>query len=151
MSNLFEQLVGLLGQSSNGDVFERFVSTSGQEPKIKFIGEGATHFIFDKLGFKVLTYKLLIEGVIIHIKSPSTESGFFTAFSGTLPYAIRSDDVRSAVLRKIGVEPYKSECMPDPKDSFELPGYRLTILFDIETEQICLLSLMCSQKQTDGD
>lgn len=142
MSNLFEQLIGLLGQSSNGDVFERFVSASGQEPKIKFIGEGTTHFIFEKLGFKVLTYKLLIEGVIIHLKTPSTESGFFTSFTGTLPYEIHADDVRSAVLNKIGVEPYKSERTPDPQDSFELPGYRLTFSFDRETEQICLLSLM---------
>lgn len=140
MLKIYQRIVRLLGQSE--DVLEQFVAELGEMPTDDHEAKYSRVVCFSNYGFRLCFDKpsRLCSCIEFHVHTTAVESGKMRSYPGDFPYAIAESDRRKQVEQKVGIRAIRSEIPGGPRrklgyhrDSYSLPEYRLSFLFDKRT------------------
>lgn len=151
MSNLYEQVVELLGNRQSEESFQRLIHAIGEEPTIYLDTKHSTEYFFYKSGI-ALSYMKVAESFChahFHFETQMVKSGAVSIYNAELPNGIRYSDDPGAVEAKMGRSPISAELVQGRTEKsvktlwlrFQVKALTVNFGFSDDRKRLALVSL----------
>jgi len=151
MQSSYEQLMNLIGERDDGQLFQQLLEALGASSEPTFQIQGSRFYDFDQFGLGFISENRIIRSVFFHIYTAGVQSGETMPYAGNFPGGITGGDDRTDVQRKLGIKPYHSAVVrgacseqsgkQDYWDHYIVSNVEHTFIFDSENERLRSFSL----------